>query len=284
MRTFYAKNYIEKGLSLGIFRAREVTEDEPIHSHDFIEIVYVTHGRATQFINGREYEARRGDLFFINYGSTHRFTATEEFGYYNVCFDPEIISARIINRENAFDLLSLTAIDELRGEGAPEGRIHFGREERPLIEALLADMLSEYTSTLSERCAVLESYMTVLVTKILRKTRPVSNKSTSEDAWEDMLRFLDGNIDKKLTLAELAKKCFYNPSYFSRTFKERCGMSLVEYVTRARVGAAERMLTESELSSEHIAEACGFGDKSGLYRAFARYHGMSPGEYRQKYK
>ena len=61
-------------------------------------------------------------------------------------------------------------------------------------------------------------------------------------------------------------------------------MSLVEYVTRARVGAAERMLTESELSSEQIAEACGFGDKSGLYRAFARYHGMSPGEYRQKYK
>ena len=283
MRTFYAKNYIEKGLSLGIFRA-DVHEDEPTHSHDFVEIVYVTHGTARQFINGREYEARRGDLFFINYGSTHRFTTTESFGYYNVCFDPEIISARIINRENAFDLLSLTAIDELRGEGAPEGRIHFGSDERPLIEALLADMYSEYGSNFSERCAVLESYMTVLVTKILRKTRPVSNKSPTEDVWEDMLRFLDGNIDRKLTLGELAKKCFYNPSYFSRAFKERYGMSLVEYVTRARVGAAERMLTESELSSEQIAEACGFGDKSGLYRAFARYHGMSPGEYRQKYK
>ena len=72
-------------------------------------------------------------------------------------------------------------------------------------------MYSEYGSNFSERCAVLESYMTVLVTKILRKTRPVSNKSPTEDVWEDMLRFLDGNIDRKLTLG---KKVLLQPVLF----------------------------------------------------------------------
>ena len=281
MRTFRAKNFIKDGLSLGIF-ASSVREDEPIHSHDFIEIVYITDGTARQFINGREYEARRGDLFFINYGSTHRFTTEEGFDYYNVSFDPEIISARIINRDNAFDLLSLTAIDELRGEGAPEGRIHFGREERPLIEAVLADMLSEHGANLPERSAVLESYMTVLVAKILRKTRPVSQKQDSDGVWEELLRFVDRNIDKKLTLSELAKKCFYNPSYFSRAFKERFGTSLVEYITRKRVAAAAELLTCGEESAEEIAVRCGFGDKTGLYRAFQKHYGMTPSEYRQK--
>ena len=281
MKTFKAKNHIGKGLSLGIF-ASDVAEDEPLHSHEFVEIIYIAKGDAMQFINGREYEAKRGDLFFINYGSTHRFTTVGGFKYYNLSFDPEILTARIINRENAFYLLSLTAIDELRGEGAPEGRIHFGSDERPLIEALLSDMLSEYGSDMAERGAVLESYMTVLIAKILRKTRPVSNKTDIDGVWQELLEFIDGNIDKRLSLSELAKKCFYNPSYFSRAFKERFGLSISEYITKERVSVAAELLLSEDISTDEIARRSGFGDRSGLYRAFGKHYGMTPREYREK--
>ena len=278
MHTFLRKNYISDGLSLGIFRS-ECKRDEPPHDHDFIEMVYVTSGSGTQSINGKEYEAVRGDLFFINYESTHKFTTKDGFCYINLCLDPEIIFSRIINRDNAFDLLSLTAIDELRGEGAPEGRIHFTRYERPLIESLLSDMISEYESNLPERGAVLESYMTILIAKILRKTRLRSERDA--DVWGEMIRFVDLNLDKKLSLSDLAKRCFYNPSYFSRAFKERFGTSLVDYVTRARADAAAVLLESTDLPTETIAEKCGFGDKTGLYRAFSRYFGMTPSEYRR---
>ena len=282
IKTFRAENYIKGGLSLGIFSSTVTRSAEPLHSHDFTEIVYVRSGEGVEVIDGREYTARRGDLFFINYGSTHRFYTEGEFSYYNVCFDPEIIARRIISRENAFELLSLTAIDELRGSDTAIGRIHFGREERPLIEALLSDMLSEYGTDMSERSAVLESYMTVRVAKILRKTRPVSNKSELDRTWDELSDFIGDNLGRRLSLSELAKKCFYNPSYFSRAFKERYGISLSEYLSRERASAAAELLCDTELSVDEIAARCGFGDKSGLYRAFQRHYGMSAGEYRQK--
>ena len=218
MKIFKAKNYIKDGLSLHIFRS-EKTTSEPIHGHDFLEIIFVIEGSASESVNDKVYEVSRGDLLFINYGSTHKFSPHGKFIFYNLCFDPEIIANRIITRENAFDLLSLTALDELRDGDSTETIMHFRGSERQTLEAILSDMYEEYNSDMSERAAVLESYMTVLIAKILRKASPEIHSANLDGRWQDLADFIDTNITKRLTLAELAKKCFYNPSYFSRLFK-----------------------------------------------------------------
>jgi AraC-like DNA-binding protein len=222
---------------------------------------------------------------FINPGSTHEFTPVNQFTYYNICFKPEVIVERIINRDNAFDLLSLTAIDEFRNAESSVSGISFHGEERVLIEAILADMLSEYESQNPERRAVLESYMTVLIPKILRGLKPEIVKNAPSDLmWKEILSFIDSNLNERLTLSALANKCFYNPSYFSRSFKERFGITLVEYITRARTETAAKMLTETALSTSEIAERCGFGEKSAMYRAFSKQYGMTPREWRDSKK
>lgn len=281
---FKAENFIENGMSLGIFRA-DCTEHVPKHTHEFAEIIYILDGHTTQTVNGVDVRMSRGNMLFVNCGSTHEILEGEKFTYYNICFKPEVIAERIITRDNAFDLLSLTAIDELRNSESAFGSISFDGEERVLIEALLEDMINEYRGGYSERRAVLESYMTVIVTKILRKTGPESEKkSEGAQPWRDILSFIDSNLGEKLTLSALAKKCFYNPSYFSRSFKERFGITLVEYVTRSRTEAAARLLCESDLSTEEIAARCGFGDRSALYRAFSKQYGMTPREWREQKK
>lgn len=281
---FKAENFIEKGMSLGIFRT-DCREHVPVHTHEFAEIIYILDGQTTQRVNGVDVRMSRGNMLFVNCGSTHEILDGEKFTYYNICFKPDVIAERIITRDNAFDLLSLTAIDELRNSESAFGSISFDGEERVLIEALLEDMQREYLGGYSERRAVLESYMTVIVTKILRKTGPESEKkSESSQLWRDILAFIDSNLGEKLTLSALAKKCFYNPSYFSRSFKERFGITLVEYVTRSRTEAAARLLCESELSTEEIAVKCGFGDRTALYRAFSKQYGMTPREWREQKK
>ena len=102
--------------------------------------------------------------------------------------------------------------------------------------------------------------------------------------WQELSDYIEKNLDKKITLDDLAKKCFYNPSYFSRIFKERYGTTLVDHITKERVRAAQKLLSDSGLSSERIAEKCGFGDRTSLYRAFTRVYGMSPAEYRKVIK
>ncbi|NSW90624.1 MAG: helix-turn-helix transcriptional regulator [Firmicutes bacterium] len=52
-----------------------------------------------------------------------------------------------------------------------------------------------------------------------------------------MLKHIEENYNKKLTLNELARSSFYNPSYFSRIFKECYGKILTEYISEKRLEA-----------------------------------------------
>jgi two-component system response regulator YesN len=81
---------------------------------------------------------------------------------------------------------------------------------------------------------------------------------------------------------DLAQKFFYNPSYFSRVFKEKFGMPFVEYITRKRLSYAIELLKNTELSVEEIGRRVGFSDAKGLYRAFSTYLGSTPSQYRAK--
>ena len=83
-------------------------------------------------------------------------------------------------------------------------------------------------------------------------------------------------------MSDLAKKCFYNPSYFSRVFKEKFGVTFVEYVTVKRLDHAVKLLEENNLTLDEISRRAGFADKNSFYYAFSHYLGAKPSQYRSK--
>lgn len=253
------------------------------HTHDFIEIVYVTSGSATQVVNDETYEVRRGDLLFINYGSTHQFRPHEPFTYINICFKPEILANSVITPENAFAVLQLTVFDEVRRE-SDDSMISFSGTERDEIEAIMRTMLDEFAAHKDSWRTMLESYMNILIIRILRRVRFENADKSQPDLWAQLFDYIDRNLGSDLTLPTLARKCFYNPSYFSRIFKERFDISLTEYINRRRIDHAIRLYRETSLSGEEIAERAGFSSKSSFYRVFTKVTGHSPSEYRTRQK
>jgi len=103
---------MQKGHSVGVFS--KTSNFEPVHMHEFIEIIYAKSGSAVERIDDVDYHVKRGDMIFVNYGSAHSFSASdnEKYEYVNICFAPEVVADSIITPENAF---SLTAIDEIIG-------------------------------------------------------------------------------------------------------------------------------------------------------------------------
>lgn len=278
MKRYRSEDWIRDGLSFSIFSSRESKAVDP-HTHDFCEIIYIMDGKVTETVNGTDRAAARGDLFFLNRECVHAFTPQGSVTYINVCFAPEVICRRIEDCGSAFDLLSLTAIEELQSDSV--GCMRVVGEERCLIEAILRDMLAEYDRPSSEREAILENYMMILVSKIVRKLSLEPLRKKNEEMWSELLRYIDGNIGKRLSLSELAQKCFYNPSYFSRAFKERFGMTLSDYISRERASLSVNLLRDRSLSMEEIAERCGFCDRTAFWRSFTKRYGMSPSEYRE---
>ena len=150
MRIYKLENYIQGELSFHIFDEQVINNSLPPHRHEFAEIVYIIDGFATQIINGISYDAYRGDMFFMNRNCTHSFKTSEQFTYFNICFSPETIVKRVIDRDNALDLLSLSALEEIQSEQTPIGRFTFDGHERILIEGILLDMYKEYNANNSE--------------------------------------------------------------------------------------------------------------------------------------
>ena len=279
MKIYRSDEWIRSDCNFHIFFTNKHSEIK-LHTHDFIEIVYVISGSATECVNDEIYEVKRGDLIFINYQSTHTFDPDKNFSYVNICFKPEIVDS-LITPENAFALLQLTAFDELRKDNEG-GMVSFSGAERDEIEELLKNMLSEYRSKESFRRTVLESYMNILLVKILRKTNAGPQSVEQSGAWQKIADYIDRNLGEELTLSALAQKCFYNPSYFSRVFKEHFNMSLTEYVNHRRVELAKTLLLKGELSVEEIAYRVGYSSKTSFYRAFMRVTGATPAEYKNK--
>lgn len=279
LKVYRSDELIRSDCNFHIFFSNKHTGAE-LHTHDFIEIVYIMEGSSAERVNDEEYEVKRGDLIFINYQSIHTFTTDKHFSYVNICFKPETVDS-LITPENAFALLQLTAFDELRKDNEG-GMVSFSGTERDEIETLLKNMLSEYRSKEPFRRTVLESYMNILLVKILRKTNAEPQSIEQSGTWQKIADYIDRNLGEELTLSALAQKCFYNPAYFSRIFKEHFNMSLTEYVNYRRVELAKTLLSKGELSVEEIAFRVGYSSKTSFYRAFTRMTGATPAEYKKQ--
>lgn len=62
------------------------------------------------------------------------------------------------------------------------------------------------------------------------------------DEWEELEKFIENNLGERITLEELAKKCYYNPSDFNRLFKSRFGVNLSSFIERKRIEYAKKLL------------------------------------------
>lgn len=71
---------------------------------------------------------------------------------------------------------------------------------------------------------------------------------------------------------------------FVRTFRSSTGRSPGDFIPSTRLQAARRMLEESDLPLKTIAERCGFGSASAIRRMFTRHLGVSPADYRERFR
>lgn len=78
------------------------------------------------------------------------------------------------------------------------------------------------------------------------------------------------------SLSTLADIAHASPRHLSRLFREHAGMTVPDYVNRLRVGLARRMIENSRLDMEAVAERAGFGSTRQLRRAWGRLHDAPP--------
>ncbi|MBI4317082.1 MAG: response regulator [Chloroflexi bacterium] len=92
-------------------------------------------------------------------------------------------------------------------------------------------------------------------------------------------KYIAENLQKQLTLSEVADSVGLSPSYFSTVFKKQVGCSFRDYLTLVRVEAGKRALVETSLIIEEIARKVGYSEPSHFTQAFKRIVGVTPRQF-----
>jgi transcriptional regulator GlxA family with amidase domain len=107
-------------------------------------------------------------------------------------------------------------------------------------------------------------------------------------ADREPLRELQGwiadHVAGDLSVERLAAEVAMSERNFSRAFHREVGVTPARFVERARVDAARRRLEESTIAIDEVARRCGFGTAETMRRTFLRVLGVTPSDYRNRFR
>lgn len=92
----------------------------------------------------------------------------------------------------------------------------------------------------------------------------------------DIVVWLEANLDKDLSISDIARKSGYSLFYFSRLFKSVTGILPKDYILRRKLSEAGRELTATRSRVSDIALKWGFSGSDSFSRAFRREFGTTP--------
>ena len=206
--------------------------------------------------------------------------------HYNIYVRPEFFfTDNFCEKSHLIDTVFLTIYENFKVNNIEDlSYIEFSGSDVSTIETYIKAMYREYLSKNPGYEKIIESLLYVVLTYAMRKMLVLSeNCSEKTKLFEDILAYITTHYAEKLSSKELAERCFYNPSYFSRLFKETTGKSMLEYVQELRIKRACFLLKEGIMSVESIASEVGYTNTSKFYEAFKKLTGMTPLKYRKTF-
>jgi AraC-like DNA-binding protein len=107
---------------------------------------------------------------------------------------------------------------------------------------------------------------------------------TGNKKMADVYTYIRENYFRPISLQNISKIAKMSPFAFSRFFKKQCGAGFVEYLNRVRTNKACYLLRETEYHVNDIAVECGFGSISNFNKQFRKTEGLSPSDYRIRFR
>lgn len=96
------------------------------------------------------------------------------------------------------------------------------------------------------------------------------------------IRYIENNLDKSLTLAEIASHVFLSRAYLSTRFKQITGENIAKFIYEKRMQKAKHLLLSTQDQVQSIAFRCGYSSPAYFSASFRRYYQKSPRELRRE--
>ena len=107
-----------------------------------------------------------------------------------------------------------------------------------------------------------------------------SSSSPNDVACKSAIKFMQENIERHISLDQLADFAGYTPGHFSAIFKRAIGHAPIAYFNLLKIQTACHLLDSTDMNINQIAAKLGFDDSYYFSRLFSKIMGMPPSAYR----
>ncbi|MEM6929379.1 MAG: helix-turn-helix domain-containing protein [Myxococcota bacterium] len=115
-------------------------------------------------------------------------------------------------------------------------------------------------------------------------SRYLTAPPSTDDRIDRVLRWLPDHLHEPLSIEDLASRAGMSPRNFRRVFHRVLGQSPARFLERCRVDAVAGALEDSDETLASLAHRFGFGGTEALRRAFRRCIGVTPRDYRARFR
>ncbi|MBO5364919.1 MAG: AraC family transcriptional regulator [Clostridia bacterium] len=248
--------------------------------HNFWEMVYIDKGKVQICADSRKFTLKQGQIIFHKPNEFHSIST---------------------DAENTADVFVITFMS------SSPAMNFFKNKTVTLPEKLKTKMLSliqeslDTFESLNTPCVEIKSkeqipiggqqmiriHLEELLILLIREENANKNNSffpTKESMEnhlvENMVKTIDENVYKHITVNELCESMNYSRAYLAKIFKSSVSMSIGEYITHSKIREAKKLIRQNKYSFVQISDMLQFDNQHYFSRVFKKVTNFTPTQYK----
>ena len=269
-RSIFGRGYTPRLEYICNVGADVTTMPRSMHEHkNLVEILLVDDGAGIFIIDGERYTAKKGDLILYNSGAVH-----DEFGGSGNDLSTYCVAISNLKLDN-FPVNKILPEEYLpimpSGEYFDELLSIFRAIERESYRPNGAETANYLALALvSKICTMFETH------GLPRRAKKPTLSSLAKD-------FIDAHYTENIKLDDIARAVYTNVYNLSKVFKAEISVSPMKYVILRRMGEAQNLLINTDMTITRIAMSVGYNNSNYFQNVFKDFMQMTPKEYRKRW-
>jgi len=257
------------------------------HKHIFFEIAFFKSAYGVYKTKYNTYDIKPGDIFVFSSNEVHCITEINSYNkidYINIHFEPKFIWG------SEYDSFSpQNAGVCFKHSSSFENRLPRNHPATEKIRQLIIEIENEMQNKKEEYQIVVRANILKIIVTLIRELNYCENDDKQKNSQikhletiKAAMNYINQNLDKEISLNEIAKVVGLSPTYFSSLFKKVTTVSLWTYINSKRINLATHLIETNQQSTMlDIAMQCGFNNTANFNKAFKKYTGMTPMDYKK---
>lgn len=251
------------------------------HWHNHIEIVYISFGLCTIFINGNQYICTTGELIIIPQNSLHSIIPEKDSIYHPIIIGDTLLN-RLMNDSSVQDSIS----PFISKESFAPIFINLKHNFYHIYIHVILTIIDEFEHKENNYETIIKLELVKLFTYIKRylpiEAQSVNpKKNVKTQSMIEVIDYIALHFSTKITVSTISKFSNLSQQHFCRTFKAFTGKTFNEYLTYYRLEKAYQLVVTTDIPITQIPELTGFCNENYFSRVFKKQFGTTPSNTRK---